>query len=388
MRIGIDARFLTHPQFGGFKTYTVNLIEALGSVDKNNQYVLYLDRQPSSDDAPIPRSPNFVYRVIPADLPLIGMPLREQVLLGWQIAKDQLDIVHFLCNTASVRAIGTYIVTLHDTIQLTSSNPFSLLKSPTEHKRWAMLAYSKWAINGSVRKADRIVTVSEFEKGQIVRQLAIDPDRVSVTHLAPNSIYKPASPEEKRSWRAKLPALFGIKKKFVMGVGYEPRKNIQILIESFVKIASKFEDLDLVIVCADETRRINFQQLAGKFNLDGRVIILGSLPAKELLILYNLAECFVYPSERESFGLPPLEAFACGTPTIAMNMTSMPEVLGDGALMIDGKDVEIWANATERVLMDDGLRSSLIRRGLERASRLTWRNCALNTIQVYESVCQ
>ena len=122
MKIAIDARFLTHPQLGGFKTYTTNLIGALSRVDSENHYVLYLDRPPKNCD--LPQSRNFSYRVVPFTVPGLGMPYREQFALRREVAKDEPDLIHFLSNTAPVRMNRRFVLTLHDTIQL--SNPYSL----------------------------------------------------------------------------------------------------------------------------------------------------------------------------------------------------------------------------------------------------------------------
>ncbi len=122
--------------------------------------------------------------------------------------------------------------------------------------------------------------------------------------------------------------------------------------------------------------------------LENRVSILPSMRAAVLKVLYKTAEVFVFPSRREGFGLPPLEAMACGTPTIAMNLTSIPEIVQDGALLIDGAGAQTWADAIERVLKDDGLRKRLVGRGLKRASELTWEACARKTRKVYQEVSE
>ena len=381
LRIGIDARFLSHPQRGGFKTYTNNLLLAMSEIDDVNKYFVYLDRP--LKDGFFPQKGNWHYRVVSGSFPLFGMPLREQILMRQQVVDDQIDVVHFLCNTATVNLNKKYVVTLHDTIQVTETNRFNLLGSLSTHRQRAITAYSKWVINNSAPFATRIITVSNYERERISHQLNISPERIEAIHLAPNPIFHPATASEKSVWRSKLTDMFGIRKKYILGMGYEPRKNIEFLIETYSKLAFEHEYLELVIVCAEQTRRTYFEKLTETFGLTGKVLILGSLPAEYLVILYNMAEAFFYPSERESFGLPPLEAISCGVPTIAMKATSIPEILEGGALLLDGKDHQDWVYAFRKLMADEEFKSQLIHRGLEQASKFTWHRCAQETVQVY-----
>jgi len=384
MRIGIDARFLTHPQQGGFKTYTTNLIEALSKLNDGDQYVIYLDRLPANQET-LPQSDSFTYKVVPLRLPGLGMAYREQVDLKKQIRQDKLDLVHFLCNSAPINITQNYVVTLHDIIQITNSE-FVLRRNLAEQKQWALRAYSKWAIKKTVPMAKRVLTVSHYEKEKIRRGLNIPPEQISVTHLAHGNIFHPAGPDTIELFRKQVQDKFGLKGKFILGLGYEPRKNIPLLIRSFSTVAAKCPDINLVIVAAHEERRKYFQKLGSELGLEERIVILGKVLPEDLVQLYNLAELFVFPSERESFGLPPLEALACGTPTIAMNMASLPEILGEGALLLDGRDEELWGDTMLQVLSNYDLRKQLINRGLKQASLKNWEACAHETIKVYHSV--
>jgi glycosyltransferase involved in cell wall biosynthesis len=381
MRIGLDARFLTHPQRGGFKTYTVNLINAIHRLDDENQYFIYLDRPCEMDE--LPGKANFNYRIVKGTLPVIGMPLREQVLLRRQISKDHLDILHSLCNTSPVGLGIKRVTTLHDTIQVTTKIRFM---DPPGFKYWMIMAYSKWAITRAIRDPGQIITVSEFEKAQILALFNIPSDHITVTHLAANTIFHPAKSDEKSDMSKEAEKKFGLTGAFILDVGFEDRKNIPLLIEAYKHLTSDLPDTNLVIVSAEERKRLHFQQLVKDHGLDGRVTILGSVAAGDLVGLYNLAKVFVFPSERESFGLPPLEAIACGTPTIVMNSFSLSEILGNGALYVDGKDPQKWAEAIRAALTDERLRSEMIERGLKRASKLNWDKCALETINVYRQV--
>ena len=283
---------------------------------------------------------------------------------------------------------GKFVVTLHDKIQVTMPNTFNLTGSLADYKRWAIMAYSKWSITKTVQSATRIITVSNYEKSEIIESLNIAPHKISVTHLAPSAVFTPANSEIKNAWRTEISKKHGVNRSFVLGVGYEERKNIPLVIEVFSKIASSHPDLDLIIVAAEPDCRLTFAQLAAEKDLSHRVTILAQVQPDELAKLYNLAAAFIYPSERESFGLPPLEAMACGTPTIAMDMTSIPEILENGAMLIKGKDVDTWTNAVEQVLSNEDFRKDLISRGLKQAAKLTWQHCAKKTIKVYHSVTE
>ena len=332
MRICIDARFLTHPQVGGFKTYTFNLIKGLSQVDNDNNYILYTDR--AQTDLTLPQSENLMYRVVPARLPIVGMPFREQISLGRHIAMDKPDIVHFLCNTAPIRMPEKSVVSLLDVIQVKTPQNFSTTKGLENYRRWAITAYSKWTIQKTSHKADKIITLSHYEKDEIVKHLDIAPERIHVTYFGVNPVYSQARSQDREAWRSEMRQNYSVRRRFILGVGYEPRKNIPLLIEAFSRIATSYPDIDLVVVAAEKERRLYFQRLATELDLNDRIVILAALKPSDLAVLYNLAEVFVFPSERESFGAPPLEALACGTPTIAMNMTSLPEVLADGAIPV------------------------------------------------------
>jgi glycosyltransferase involved in cell wall biosynthesis len=384
MRIGIDARFLTHPQRGGFKTYTINLINALALVDHENEYIFYVDRE--LEDISILRNQNGNHKikVVENKLPGVGMPFREQVFLRRHINKDSLDIVHFLCNTATTNLPGTFVLTLHDTIQLTSEPKIDLKKGYGTNKREAIMAYSKWAIERTARAAKKIITVSSYEKEQIAAQLDIHPDRIGVTHLAPNSSFKPACNQQRTEWRSLLTEKFGISGPFILAMGYEPRKNIPLLIEVFASLAQEFPKHELVIVAAEANSREAFKRLAQECLVENKVRVLEALVPEELAILYNLTDVFAFPSERESFGLPPLEALACGAPVVAMDATSLPEILENGAIMVKNKDITAWKNAITCVIGNENLRADLIEKGLEQAAKFSWEECARKTLSLYQ----
>ena len=328
-------------------------------------------------------APNVECRIVTSRVPGLSMPLREQLGLRRAINRDRPDLVHFLCNTAPVGIGRPYVLTLHDTIQVNNSNPFSVATDLSVHKTWAITAYSKWTILRTVRAAGRIITVSNYEREKIAEELNIARERICVTHLAPNEVFRPGADKERAGWRQDVIHAYGISGPYLMGIGYEPRKNIPLLIETYAELAPLHADLQLVIVAAQEQRRQEFQSLAESKGLSGRVVVLGGQPSAELMKLLNLAKLFVYPSERESFGLPPLEALACGAPTLAMDRSSIPEILGAGALLLDSDDATVWAATIAQIIEDREKLADLSARGLRRAAQLTWQRCARATIGIY-----
>ncbi|MFN3980312.1 MAG: glycosyltransferase family 4 protein [Caldilinea sp.] len=383
MRIGIDARFLTHPQAGGFKTYSVNLLSALGEIDAENQYIVYVDR-PLPEHVARPSNANFVWRIVPGTQRLIGMPWREQVRLRWQISQDRLDLVHFLCNTAPVGLPNHYVITLHDTIQVTAKR--SWINSLAGFKQFAITEYSRQSILHSVRRADCVITVSNSERMEIGATLHIPLERIIVTHLAPNPLFHPPTDEERQTARHYIEQQYGVSGRYVLGVGYEPRKNILLLIQAFSELAREFEQFCLIAVVAEDHQRRHYQEVVAQMGLIDRVRLIGAVPPDAMALLYGSAEVFVFPSIRESFGLPPIEAMACGTPTIAMGKSSIPEVVQDGALLVDSVETRAWVDAIRLVLSNDELRVNLRSRGLYRATQLSWHRCAEETLSVYRSI--
>ena len=385
LRIGIDARFLTHAQPGGFKTYTEGLVEGLRLVDDVNSYFLYIDRPPSAGQ--LPSAANFTYRVVQSRLPVLGMPAREQIALPRRMMADRLDVLHFLCSTAPLKLPPKSVITLHDTIQLAEPQLCVYGTGLARHRRRVMLGYSSWVIRRIARLASCLITPSLYERELISRYLGISLRRIHVTPEAPTRRLVRWSTGEKEKGRTKAEG-WGVRGRFVLGVGYEPRKNIPLLIEAFARLARDQPALQLVVAAAEAQCRRVFQHLAREAGVGGQTLILGAISGDDLGVLFRLAEMFVFPSEREGFGLPPLEAMACGVPVVALRCSSTPEVLGDAALLLEEKNADVLAAAMSRVLVDHDLRATLIDKGLKRAAEFSWERCARQTIEVYREVAE
>jgi len=378
MRIGIDARFLTHPQKGGFKTYTENLVTALACVDDRNQYILYLDREPEQSTR-IPQQPNFAYKVL-KQLPGIGMPWREQVGISLQTVRDRIDLLHSPCLTAPLTHACPLVMTIHDTIWLF---PQKYSRSDTFSLQWKLMEWYQITIPRiASRHASAILTVSQLSKDDIVRYLGIDPAFIHVTHAAVSSLFQPVKdPGRAESLRIK----YGLDSKFILGIGSaDPRKNIETLVNSYALLPESLRTAyHLAIVWTAPVLAESISKRIQDLGISQFVHFLSDVPNEDLVLLFNEASLFVFPSLYEGFGLPILEAMACGTPVIAANTSSIPEVAGDAAYLVEPTDTKEISTAIAQVLSDDKFASEMVQKGLKRNAMFSWEKCARETLMVY-----
>ncbi len=381
MRIGIDARFLTHPQCGGFKTYTECLVSALAEVDQVNEYVIYLDRPPDHVGT-VPSVPNFHVRVVPGALPIFGLPWREQVALPRRTARDRLDLLHSPALTAPLHLDCPLIVTLHDMIWY-SPGAFSD-RSRKSLRRNLMEWYYRLVPEAVSRRAVAILTVSNASKADIIIQLRVPNDAVIVTYEATRRAFRPCgNPEYLTAARRRLE----LPPEFMLGIGSaDPRKNVSTLIEAYALLPRETQKLfPLVILMNHQRLGETLQRRSAELGITRQVMFRNPGPAAEdMALFFNAASLFVFPSLYEGFGLPPLEAMACGTPVVAANNSSIPEILGDAAVLIDARDPGAIARAINGVLTDQSVRARLIEKGLERAAAFSWEDCARKTKAAYE----
>ena len=382
MRIGIDARFLTHPQLGGFKTYTENLVAALARVDLENEYFLYTDREYSNIIDLLGNS-NFHGRVVPSSMPYFGVPWREQVSLARHAAKDQLDLFHSPCLTAPLGIRCPMVVTVHDMIWAFPER-YSHSKSVSV-KRRLMEVYNRLVPKYAIKRAKAILTVSNASRESILEAMQVNPNNLFVTHEAPNPVFNQVKDEKVI---VAIREKYGLPENFILAIGSaDPRKNIRGLAQGYSKLPYDLkEQFRLVIVWTHSFLAGEMSGILEDLHIADHVHFLGSVPNEDLLLLYNAASLFVFPSLYEGFGLPPLEAMACGAPVIAADNSSIPEIVGDAALLFNADDVDEISGVMKRVLMNDPLRLSMSEKGIERAANFSWDKCARETLAVYTNV--
>ncbi|MFN8513118.1 MAG: glycosyltransferase family 1 protein [Thermomicrobiales bacterium] len=376
VRIGIDAHLLsfagTYRQ-AGVSRYIAELLRAFAAEQAGEspfEYLAYIGReQPPADFLP-PGAGRLHWRQ--SQLPTERAPVRiawEQGIGPAAALRERLDLLHGPVNVLPLAAPCRGVITIHDLAFLAHPEAFNAAK-----RRYLTVMTAL-----SARRSARVIAVSHFTRLEVIRRLGIAPSKVAVVHNAADPTFAPRPADEIARFRAAhdLPA------RFILSVGtLEPRKNLTGLLDAFAKLAAD-TDADLVIVGGQGWLYDDALARVAALGLAGRVRFAGHVPDGDLPLWYNAAAAFVYPSLYEGFGLPPLEALACGTPTITSAAASLPEVVGEAAILVEPRDPDAIAAALRQVLTDPSLRARLSAAGPPRAATFTWARTAAATRAVY-----
>ena len=238
-----------------------------------------------------------------------------------------------------------------------------------------------------LNNCDGIITVSEFSKLDIANEFNFPLEKIFVTPLAAEDIYRPIN---RAYCKNIIKDKYRISDDFILYVGgYSPRKNIIGIMEAFSLLKDNLKrDLKIVITGKKGFSYERYKNRAIELGISKSVIFTDFIPLEDLPLFYNACEFLIYPSFYEGFGLPPLEAMACGTPVIASNVTSVPEVCKNSAILVNPNDVNELSYSMERVLTDSFLKLTMIERGLLTSNKYSWKNTALNTIEAYRNIIE
>lgn len=362
MRIAIDIRAVFGPRTGKGE-YTLQVLKGLFALDPKNQYYLYCQRRVAI------RRPNV--RIIALRVPSFLWHLFVWLDLKLRLRPD----VYFAPTSYLIPALGlkNCVLVVHDLIALLF---------PERHNQKAVWL-EKIFLKQALQKARKIITVSKATKCDLVRMFALDPKKILVIYEAVAKRFRKLDPRD--PYLRSIKAKFNLPPRFVFFVGtLEPRKNLKRLIKAFSKLAD--QDISLVIAGGKGWHYQEIFTLVQKLGLEQRVRFLGYVLPPDLPYLYNCASLFVFPSLYEGFGLPPLEAMACGTPVLASNAASLPEVVDQAAYQVSPqKEVEI-ARGITLLLERADLRRKLIQRGYQQARKFSWKKTARAVLSVLQSV--
>lgn len=367
MRIGLDARLIYY-QPAGISRYTWHLLQAMAELDAQDEFLVFQHRKHRT---PLVNQANFrrVTLLAPAHHRL------EQYFLSVELPRFGLDVLHSTDFIPPLYTSTKSVITVHD---------LAFLHYP--HFLTSQSAAYYGQIDKAVVHARHVIVPSEHTRHDLIGQMGAPSDKVSVIYEAANPSFRPIPVEPARQAMRKK---YDIPDTYVFFVGtIEPRKNIAGLLQSFHLLRTKYGRTDVGLVIAggkgwlfDET----LEQVR-QLHLEDSTFFLGRVGDEELHQLYVGARAHIHPAYYEGFGLPPLEAMACGTPTIVSNVSSLPEVVGDAALLVNPNDREEIAVAMDRLLSDDALHAELRAKGLQRAQLFSWERAARQTLEVYRKV--
>ncbi|MFI5305677.1 MAG: glycosyltransferase family 4 protein [Nitrospiria bacterium] len=362
MKIGIDISPIFY-QRGGVGNYTLYLVENLLKIDSNHRFFLFSNQSSKESFSFLGDSKvSFIQGIGP--------------YLRYKIWKEKIDVVHGPNFKLPGKGTRGNLITVHD---------LALERFPLYGKKTFGSSYSSWKTKKRALTADHIITVSQNSLEDIVNLFGVSKDRVSAIY---NGVDRSFFPDRNGEAFLKIKEKYRIKKdQYILFTGtVEPRKNVNTLLKAFSRSKVLREGFSLVLAGGKGWKNENIQSLIQNEGIENELSITGYVAKEELRVLYSFSSCFVFPSVYEGFGMPLLEAMACGAPVVCSNTSSLPEVAGDAAIMVDPFDYEGFSMAIEKIIKDKEFRMNLIRNGLKRVKSFTWEETARQTLQLYEKI--
>ncbi|MHB8160074.1 MAG: glycosyltransferase family 4 protein [Thermoleophilia bacterium] len=369
INIGIDAHAIGE-RLTGNETYVVNLLEALFALESEHKFFLFFTRTEAASEWRDRYNNAEVVMAHPAQ-PLVRIP----IVMPWLAWRTGIDLLHV--QYAGPPFLNVPLITaIHDI----SYERYPELFSKKE------VAQFKATIPRTARKARKVLTISECSKRDLVEIYGLPENKVHVIYLGVGVEF---TPEVESNSKQKMMEKYSIAGRYFIAVGnLQPRKNLVRLIEAYARLRNEQPEIcnKLVIVGKKAWKHDPILAFVKNSRWVEDIIITGYVPKNDLQILYACSDALIYPSIYEGFGLPPLEAMACGAPVIVSDTSALPEVVGEAALKVDPFDTDAIAAAMALIVREPDLAQCLSAAGIKRASRFTWSKCASETMAVYEEV--
>ena len=367
VRIAIDARKLRDYGVG---TYIRNLLRHLARLDTNTEYVVLCQ----DADRTFADELGENFRAVPE--PSGAYSVREQIAVPLDLRREGVNLFHAPHYVLPPLTPCRSVVTIHDCIHL---------RFPQYLPNRLGYAYARSSLWVATHRSARVLTVSEASKRDILRYFRVPDAKIDVIYNAIDERFHEEPPADDVM---RVQERYQLHDPFILYAGnIKPHKNLERLIEAFHVIRrGELQHVKLLIIGDEISKYATLRRTVHRYKLHKHVRFFGFVPDATLAILYRLARVFVFPSLYEGFGLPPLEAMASGTPVITSNVSSLPEVVGDAAMLIDPYEPDAIAGAMRRVLMEDRLRDDMRERGLARAREFSWDRSVRRVRQIYEEV--
>lgn len=371
MKIGIEARWITYNKTG-FGNYALNLLKELSKIDNKNEFIVYLNSDFSNNE--IFSKPNFKKRVIKTPL---GIYKHISIPLDIISKKRKFDFFHFLYNAPSLLLPCPFILTIHDVSYKYVPNMLS--------KRNLLSVNTQLLLNA--KKASKIITVSESAKKDIINFYKIPEEKINVIYEGVDDSFRVINEERKKK---EIAVKYGIPSQYLLYVGtYLPHKNLETLLYAYHELRRTQKISHSLVLAGKKGRNYDvISRLISKLCLDKDVKTIGFVRDEDLPYVYNLSDLFIFPSIYEGFGLPLLEAMACGVPVISSNTSCLPEIGGNAAIYFPPKELGELAGTIFSVITNSNLRNGLIARGLRRAKLFSWKTMAKKTLNLYQDINQ
>lgn len=379
MKIGIEGQRLFRSKKHGMDMVALELIRNLQLIDKENEYVLFI--KPDQDDGVIQETENFRIEKLKGGF----YPFWEQVALPKAALEAGCDLLHCTSNTAPVRTNIPLVVTLHDIIYMESSYLKILKGSGSSYQKFGN-AYRKLVVPRIVKKSDKIITVSHFEKNRIAEFFGMKGDtRLTAVYNGVSEHFKPVTdPAELKRVKEK----YRLPDKYFFFLGNtDPKKNTKGTLKAYSKYVKQAgPEVKLLMLDYDREELAKLLAEIGNPSLMEQIKLTGYVVNTDLPAIYSQCELFLYPSLRESFGIPMLEAMASGAVVITSDTSSMPEIAGDAARIINPFKSDQITAAMLELMKDEKTRAELREKGFERAKLFTWRHMAEEVLEIYKEI--
>ena len=367
MHIGINALYLLPGKVGGAETYTRNLVKWLTTIDTQNRYSIFINKE----SVGIFESLAPGIEVIPCPIEATSRPVRilwEQCVLPFQVRSHKIDVLLSTGLTSPIFCPTTSVLVLYDLQHINQPHNFSRL----------YLLFLKSIIYASAKSADGIVTLSNHVKSDILRFYHIRPERIAVSHLGVDrELFNAHRPPLTLAIRQR----YGLPDRYLLYAASSlPHKNHPRLFAALEYAKRQIPDLKLLLIGARDKGEDALVREIHRLGLQDDVVLLGWIPFGDVPLIYQGCEAFVFPTLHEGFGLPVVEAMACGVPVICSRIEPLLEVAGDAALFVDPRDPEDIGRAIVSLLRDPSARAELIEKGYRRAREFTWDATARRTL--------
>ncbi len=378
MRIGIEAQRLLRPHKHGMDRVALELIKNLQVIDKENEYFVFV--KPDKDTTAIADTSNFKVVEISGG----PYPWWEQFKLPKMAKAYNCDILHCTSNTAPYSNKTPLITTLHDIIYMEGSLLKLLANKASLYQKFGNL-YRRIIVKKVVKNSRLLITVSNFEKKNITNFFNLKSEGIQTIH---NGVNQSFTMKFDADHIARVKIRYQLPEEYMLHIANkDPRKNTKRVLMAFREFLKKSASNCklLMLGCKDADLRLMLNNIDAS-EMQNHIVLTGYVSDEDLPVVYHLSQLFLFPSLREGFGIPIIEAMACGVPVITSNTSSMPEVAGDAAHLINPNKSEDICNGMIKILSDDTYKNELIQKGLKRSKEFSWKNMATQVLEIYRNI--